>query len=67
MVSRGYEAPIADRSNAGAIVFLFVRRLILERAALAMCVVAAGSSALFGLGMRSPLLASVRVLSHLAL
>ena len=53
--------------GAGAIVFLFVRRLILERAALAMGVVAAGSSALFGFGMRSPLLASVRLLSHFAL
>jgi hypothetical protein len=123
MVSRGYEAPIADRSNwitvqpnvaiaggwialligavlltaqtaiyilqngliaarpplslsqtalrialgGGAMVFLFVRRLMLERAALAIGIVAAGSSALFGFGMRSPFLASVRLLSHLAL
>ena len=123
MVSRGYQAPLAERSNwitdepsmaiaivwttvlvvamvltmqtafyilqnglvadrpplsppqtllriargAGAVAFLFVRRRLVERAALLMAVVAAGSSALFGFGLRSPFLASVRLLSHLAL
>jgi hypothetical protein len=53
--------------GAGAMAFLFVRRDVLERAALASAIIAAGSSALFGFGLRSPLLASLRVLSHLAM
>jgi hypothetical protein len=52
---------------AGALMLMFVRRRLIERATLAMGVVAPGSSALFGFGMRSPMLASVRVLSHFAL
>src|SRR5262245_54640450 len=123
MVSRGYEAPIAQRSNwiterpnlwisggwlailggatlltaqtamyifqhglvatrpplspaqialrivlvLGASAFLFLRRDPLERAALVMGIVAPGSSALFGFGLPSPLLAAVRLLSHLVL
>jgi hypothetical protein len=53
--------------GAGATAFLFVRRRPIERTGLFMAIVAAGSSALFGFGMRSPLLAAVRVLSHLVL
>ena len=51
----------------GASAFLFLRRDLLERAALVMGIVAPGSSALFGFGLRSPLLAAVRLLSHLVL
>jgi hypothetical protein len=53
--------------GAGAMAFLFVRRRPIERTALVMAIVAAGSSTLFGFGLRSPLLAAVRVLSHLVL
>jgi hypothetical protein len=49
-----------------AFTLMFVRRRLLERATLAMGVVAPASSALFGFGIRSPLLAAVRLVSHLA-
>jgi hypothetical protein len=51
----------------GATVCLLVRRDLIERAALITGILAPGSSALFGLGLRSPLLAALRLLSHLAL
>ena len=53
--------------GAGAGVVWVIRRHMIERVTLAMAVVAAASSALFGFGIRSPLLAAVRILSHLAL
>ena len=52
---------------AGATAFLFVRRRAIERSALITAIVSAGSSTLFGFGMRSSLLAAVRVLAHLVL
>jgi hypothetical protein len=51
----------------GATVLLWVRRDPIERAALITGILAPGSSALFGIGLRSPLLAALRLLSHLAL
>ena len=53
--------------GAGAAGFLLVRRDPIERAALLIAVVAAGSSVLFGFGLRSPWLSAVRLLSHLTL
>jgi hypothetical protein len=53
--------------GAGAMALWFVRRDALERTALASAIIAASSSALFGFGLRSPLLASLRLLSHLAM
>lgn len=52
---------------AGAIVLLRTFRHPLERAALVMSVAAAGSSFLFGVGMRSPALSAFRLLSHLVM
>jgi len=52
---------------AGATAFLFVRRRAIERTALITGIAAAGSSALFGFGLRSPFLSAVRLLSHLVL
>ena len=51
----------------GAIAFLFLRRHPLERVALVVGALAAGSSALYGFGLRSPFLSAFRLLSHLAL
>jgi len=44
----------------------FVRRDIVERITLVCVVVAAGSSALFGVGVRSPALSVVRLIFHFA-
>src|SRR5262245_30243681 len=51
----------------GAVAFVFLRRHPLERVTLIVGALAAGSSALFGFGMRSPLLSAFRLLSHLVL
>jgi hypothetical protein len=51
---------------AGAVTLLFVRRDLLERVTLVTGAAAAGSSALFGFGVRSPGLSAFRLLSHLA-
>lgn len=50
-----------------ALALFVVRRHPLERTALALSVAAAGSSFLYGMGMRSPALAAFRLLSHLAM
>lgn len=50
----------------GALGLLFVSRNRLERITLLMGGAAAGSSALHGLGLRSPALSAFRLLSHLA-
>ena len=51
---------------AGAVVFMFIRRDALERLTLLTAAAAAGSSMLFGFGVRSPLLSAFRLVSHLA-
>jgi hypothetical protein len=50
----------------GALGLLSVCRNSLERITLLMGAAAAGSSALYGLGLRSPALSAFRLLSHLA-
>lgn len=47
-----------------AIILLLIRRDSIERTALLCAVIAAGSSALFGLGLRSTTLDVVRLLFH---
>ena len=51
---------------AVASALLLVRRDAVERAALVLSVIAAGSSALCGLGVDPPAVLAVRLLSHLA-
>ena len=52
---------------AGAIVLLKTFRHPLERSALVMAIAAAGSSFLYGMGMRSPALSAFRLISHLVM
>lgn len=48
-----------------AVVLFFARRDLFERVTLICVVVATASSTLFGVGVRSPALAAVRLISHL--
>jgi hypothetical protein len=49
-----------------AVVLAYLRRGLLERVTLLVGAAAAGSSALYGFGLRSPALSAFRLLSHLA-
>jgi hypothetical protein len=51
---------------AGAVALFYFRRDAFERVTLIAGAAAAGSSALYGFGMRSPGLSAFRLLSHLA-
>jgi hypothetical protein len=61
--------PVSQTLLRVAIVFtagglLLVRRDLIERITLIFAVIAAGSSALFGLGVRSPLVDALRLIFH---
>ena len=61
-----FETALRVAAGAGALVLLAVRRDAVERIMLACWVIAAGSSALFGLGVRSSSLSAARLIVHFA-
>ena len=53
--------------GVGALVFVAIRRDVWERVTGVLGAAAAGSTTLYGFGLRSPALSEFRLLSHLAL